>query len=186
MTQGRRRRLLPVATPLKPILGGRHRYRRLLQGDHGLGEDPPVHGSEGLEGDLGPAEEDAFKMRSGAQGHLPRHLPEAEGAKVAVRPSELVVTAPGIAVEPWLRVKVVPESGAMAMLKTAEGLVPRATPVAPAEGETELITGALALLPRELVPLPPLHARMAKAKVEAPRESHISAPFLEPICWTIS
>jgi len=65
-----------------------------------------------------------------------------EGVKVAVVPSVLSATAPGTAVVPCLSVKFVVSSGAIALSKTADGLVSSVTLVAASRGEVELTFGA--------------------------------------------
>jgi len=91
-----------------------------------------------------------------------------EGAKVAVRPSVLFVTAPEIGEVPCTRVKVVPLSGLMAMLKVTDGLAPSATSVAPFPGERVLIKGAGEVLGQGFGASFPLQANSVSVTRETP------------------
>jgi hypothetical protein len=102
------------------------------------------------------------------------------GANVAVRPSALFVTDPATWVVPCTRVKVVPLSGVIAMLKTAEGLALSATPVAPSTGDWVLIKGTVGVFGHGFGASFPLQAKSARVTRETPNRVQGSAPpFLQ-------
>ena len=64
-----------------------------------------------------------------------------EGAKVALMPSALVATTPGICVVPCFSVKVAALRGSIAMSKAAESVALSGTLVAPSTGDVERSVG---------------------------------------------
>jgi hypothetical protein len=124
--------------------------------------------------DMAPVVTVAVKTLLGARG--------LAGANVAVRPSALFVTEPGTRVVPCTRVKVVPLSGVIAMLKTAAGFAVSATAVAPSTGERVLTRGAAGVLGHGFGASFPLQARSVRVARETPNGVQGSSPpFLQNI-----